>query len=117
MKDTRVLFMALPTPEDADGRPDLSYVLNAAYDIGKLLTDYKIIVDKSTVPVGTAEKVREAIADNATVEFDVVSNPEFLREGIAVEDFMKPDRIVVGTSSDRARKVMEHLYEPFVRQG
>lgn len=117
MKNTKVLFMALPTPEDVNGRPDLSYVLNAAHDIGNLLTDYKIIVDKSTVPVGTAERVHEAIAENASVEFDVVSNPEFLREGIAVEDFMRPDRVVVGTSSDRARKVMEHLYEPFVRQG
>jgi UDPglucose 6-dehydrogenase len=117
VKNAKVLFLALPTPEDEDGSADLSYVLNAAYEIGKLITQYKIIVDKSTVPVGTAEKVHEAIAANAKAEFDVVSNPEFLREGIAVEDFMKPDRVVVGTSSERAQKVMEQLYEPFVRQG
>src|SRR6185295_17240274 len=117
VKNARVLFLALPTPEDEDGSADLSYVLNAAYDIGKLISEYKIIVDKSTVPVGTTEKVHEAISANAKADFDVVSNPEFLREGIAVEDFMKPDRVVVGTSSERARKVMEQLYEPFVRQG
>ncbi len=120
VKHAQVLFLALPTPEDEDGSADLSYVLNAAAEIGKLITDYKIIIDKSTVPVGTAEKVRAAIAanlNNSKPEFDVVSNPEFLREGIAVEDFMKPDRVVIGTSSDRARKVMEELYEPFVRQG
>jgi len=117
MKHSQILFLALPTPEDEDGSADLSYVLNAAYEIGKLVTDYKIIVDKSTVPVGTAEKVHEAIAANARAEFDVVSNPEFLREGIAVEDFMKPDRIVIGTSGDRSKKLLEQLYEPFVRQG
>src|SRR4030095_6689437 len=109
MKHSQILFLALPTPEDEDGSADLSYVLNAAYEIGKLVTDYKIIVDKSTVPVGTAEKVHEAISANAKADFDVVSNPEFLREGIAVEDFMKPDRVVVGTTSDRARKVLEQL--------
>ncbi len=117
VKSAKVLFLALPTPEDEDGSADLSYVLKAANDIGKLITEYKIIVDKSTVPVGTAEKVHEAISIHARAEFDVVSNPEFLREGIAVEDFMKPDRVVVGTSSERARRVMEQLYEPFVRQG
>jgi UDPglucose 6-dehydrogenase len=117
MKHSQILFLALPTPEDEDGSADLSYVLNAAYEIGKLITDYKIIIDKSTVPVGTAEKVHEAIAVNAKADFDVVSNPEFLREGIAVEDFMKPDRVVVGTESERAKKLMEQLYEPFVRQG
>lgn len=117
VKHAQILFLALPTPEDDDGSADLSYVLNAAFEIGKLITDYKIIVDKSTVPVGTAEKVHEAIAMNAKADFDVVSNPEFLREGVAVEDFMKPDRVVIGVSSDRARKVMDQLYEPFVRQG
>lgn len=117
VKSAKVLFLALPTPEGEDGSADLSYVLNAAYDIGKLINEYKIIIDKSTVPVGTAEKVRESLAAHATAEFDVVSNPEFLREGIAVEDFMKPDRVVIGTSSDRAKRVMEQLYEPFVRQG
>ena len=117
VKQSKILFLALPTPEGEDGSADLSYVLNAGYEIGKLINEYKIIVDKSTVPVGTAEKVQEAISMNAKADFDVVSNPEFLREGIAVEDFMKPDRVVIGTSSDRARKMMEQLYEPFVRQG
>jgi UDPglucose 6-dehydrogenase len=114
---SKILFLALPTPEGEDGSADLSYVLNAAHDIGKFIKEYKVIADKSTVPVGTAERVREMIAENAKADFDVVSNPEFLREGIAVEDFMKPDRVVVGTSSDRAKKIMEQLYEPFVRQG
>lgn len=114
---SRVLFLALPTPEGEDGSADLSYVLNCARDIGKIISDYKVVVDKSTVPVGTAERVHAMLAENATVEFDVVSNPEFLREGIAVEDFMKPDRVVIGTSSERAKKTMEQLYEPFVRQG
>lgn len=114
---SRILFLALPTPEGEDGSADLSYVLNCARDIGKLITEYKVIVDKSTVPVGTAERVHAAIAENTQVEFDVVSNPEFLREGIAVEDFMKPDRVVIGTSSESAKKYLEQLYEPFVRQG
>src|SRR5678815_2958103 len=115
--DAKIIFLALPTPPGEDGSADMKYILGVANDLGKILKDYKVIVDKSTVPVGTAEKVRVAIAKNYSGEFDVVSNPEFLREGIAVEDFMKPDRVVVGTSSDRARKVMEQLYEPFVRQG
>lgn len=114
---SKILFLALPTPEGEDGSADLSYVLNCARDIGKIIKDYKVIVDKSTVPVGTAERVHAAIAENTTVDFDVVSNPEFLREGIAVEDFMKPDRVVIGTSSERAKKHLEQLYEPFVRQG
>ncbi len=114
---SRILFLALPTPEGEDGSADLSYVLNCARDIGKLITEYKVIVDKSTVPVGTAERVHAAIAEHTQVEFDVVSNPEFLREGIAVEDFMKPDRVVIGTSSESAKKYLEQLYEPFVRQG
>jgi UDPglucose 6-dehydrogenase len=117
VKKSKILFLALPTPEGEDGSADLSYVLKAAYDIGSLIDDYKVIIDKSTVPVGTAEKVHEAVSLSAKAEFDVVSNPEFLREGIAVEDFMKPDRVVIGTSSERAKKLMEQLYEPFVRQG
>ncbi len=117
IKDAKILFLALPTPPGEDGSADLSYILGVAEDLGKIITDYKVIIDKSTVPVGTAEKVRAAIAKNAKVEFDVVSNPEFLREGIAVEDFMKPDRVVVGTNSEKARKLIEKLYDPFVRQG
>lgn len=112
-----IIFLALPTPPDEDGSADLKYVLNAARDIGKLIKSYKVIVNKSTVPVGTAEKVRAAVGENAKVEFDVVSNPEFLREGVAVDDFMKPDRVVIGSSSERATEVMQQLYEPFVRQG
>ena len=112
-----IIFLALPTPPGEDGSADLKYVLGVADDLGKIITDYKVIVDKSTVPVGTAEKVRDAVAKHAKVPFDVVSNPEFLREGFAVDDFLKPDRVVVGTESARARKVMEDLYKPFVRQG
>ncbi|MCK9481835.1 MAG: UDP-glucose/GDP-mannose dehydrogenase family protein [Bacteroidia bacterium] len=112
-----VIFLALPTPPGEDGSADLSYVLGVAEQLGKIITNYKVIVDKSTVPVGTAEKVRAAVAKNAKVEFDIVSNPEFLREGVAVDDFMKPDRVVIGVSSERARKVMGELYAPFVRQG
>lgn len=117
IKDAVIIFLALPTPPGEDGSADLKYVLGVADDLGRILKDYKVIVDKSTVPVGTAEKVRSAIAKNAKVEFDVVSNPEFLREGVAVEDFMKPDRVVIGTSSEKAKKVMGNLYAPFVRQG
>lgn len=117
IEGAETIFLALPTPPGEDGSADLKYILQVADDLGRILTHYAVIVDKSTVPVGTAEKVREKIAQNATVEFDVVSNPEFLREGVAVEDFMKPDRVVVGTASERARKVMERLYAPLVRQG
>jgi len=117
VEKTDIIFLALPTPPNEDGSADLSYVLNVAEELGKLITSYKVIVDKSTVPVGTAEKVKTAIAANCKVDFDVVSNPEFLREGFAVDDFMKPDRVVIGTSSPRAKKVMEDLYKPFVRQG
>lgn len=113
----KVVFLALPTPPGEDGSADLKYVLGVAHDLGNLLSEYKVIVDKSTVPVGTAEKVRKAIAENYKYEFDVVSNPEFLREGVAVDDFMKPDRVVIGTRSERARKVMSDLYAPYVRQG
>jgi UDPglucose 6-dehydrogenase len=115
--DAVIIFLALPTPPGEDGSADLRYVLGVASDIGKIISDYKVIVDKSTVPVGTAEKVHAAIAAGYKGDFDVVSNPEFLREGVAVDDFMKPDRVVVGTISERARKVMSDLYAPFVRQG
>ncbi len=117
IRDAQIIFLALPTPPGEDGSADLKYVLGCAEDIGKLLNDYKVIVDKSTVPVGTAEKVFDAIRKNYKGEFDVVSNPEFLREGVAVDDFMKPDRVVIGTSSERAKKVMGDLYTPYVRQG
>lgn len=117
IKGAEIIFLALPTPPGEDGSADLSYILGVADQLGNLLEDYKVIVDKSTVPVGTADKVQAAIAKNARVPFDVVSNPEFLREGFAVDDFMKPDRVVIGTSSTRAQKIMEQLYKPFVRQG
>ena len=112
-----VIFLALPTPPGEDGSADLKYILNVADELGPLLTDYTVVVDKSTVPVGTADLVRSRIAAKAKVDFDVVSNPEFLREGVAVEDFMKPERVVIGTGSTRARKLMETLYSPYVRQG
>ena len=117
VEDAEIIFLALPTPPGADGAADLRYVLSVADELGKLLKGYKVIVNKSTVPVGTADKVRAAIANNYNGEFDVVSNPEFLREGVAVDDFMKPDRVVVGTSAERARKLMSELYAPYVRQG
>ena len=117
IKDAVIIFLALPTPPGEDGSADLKYVLGVADDLGKIIKDYKVIVDKSTVPVGTAEKVHAAIGKNCQCEFDIVSNPEFLREGVAVEDFMKPDRVVVGTNSEKARKLMSDLYAPFVRQG
>ena len=112
-----IIFLALPTPPGEDGSADLSYILGVADELGKIIKDYKVIVNKSTVPVGTAEKVRAAVSKNTKTEFDVVSNPEFLREGLAVDDFMKPDRIVIGTRSEKARKMMEELFAPFVRQG
>lgn len=112
-----IIFLALPTPPGEDGSADLSYILGVAEQLGKIITDFKVIVDKSTVPVGTAAKVEAAIAANAKVDFAVVSNPEFLREGYAVSDFMKPDRVVIGCSDERAAKIMESLYKPFVRQG
>ena len=117
IKDAKIIFLALPTPPGEDGSADLRYILKVADDLGPLLSDYTVIVDKSTVPVGTADKVHAKIAAHAKVDFDVVSNPEFLREGVAVEDFMKPDRVVIGTTSPRARKIMETLYAPYVRQG
>ena len=112
-----VIFLALPTPEDEDGSADLSYVLGVANQIGDLMKDYKIIVSKSTVPVGTGERVKAVLNSKTNVPFDVVSNPEFLREGFAVEDFMKPDRVVVGVESERAQKTMNKLYATFVRSG
>jgi UDPglucose 6-dehydrogenase len=117
IRDAEIIFLALPTPPGEDGSADLSYILGVADQLGKIMKDYKVIVDKSTVPVGTAEKVHAAIYKNAKTEFAVVSNPEFLREGFAVNDFMKPDRVVIGTSDERAKKIMESLYKPFVRQG
>ncbi len=113
----KIIFLALPTPPGENGSADLKYVLGVANDLGKIMKDYAVIVDKSTVPVGTADKVRNAIAQHAKVEFDVVSNPEFLREGVAVDDFMKPDRVVIGVESDQAKKYMSELYAPFVRSG
>ena len=115
--DAKIIFLALPTPPGGDGSADLSFVLGAAKDIALLVKDYKVVVTKSTVPVGTADKVKAVFTANTSVEVDVVSNPEFLREGVAVEDFMKPDRVVVGTQSDKAKKLMEELYGPYVRSG
>jgi len=117
VEHAEIIFLALPTPPMEDGSADLKYVLGVAGEIGKLLKDYRVIVNKSTVPVGTADLVRAEIAKSTQVEFDVVSNPEFLREGFAVEDFMKPERVVVGTRSERARKLMEKLYKPFLLSG
>jgi UDPglucose 6-dehydrogenase len=115
VKDSLVCFIAVGTPQDEDGSADLSMVLKATADIAKLMPGYRIIVLKSTVPVGTADKVREAMASQTTHPFDVVSNPEFLKEGAAVEDFMKPDRVVLGSNSERALSLMKELYSPFVR--
>ncbi len=117
IEEASIIFLALPTPPGEDGSADLSYVLGVADQLGKMIKDYKVIIDKSTVPVGTADKVHAAVAKNATVDFDVVSNPEFLREGYAVDDFLKPDRVVIGTESERARKILNELYKPYVRQG
>lgn len=118
IKDAQVIFLALPTPPGKDGAADLQYVLDVADQLGDLVKEYKVIVNKSTVPVGTAEKVSAVLGQKLDRNlFDVVSNPEFLREGVAVDDFLKPDRVVIGTSSDRAKKIMDELYQPFVRQG
>jgi UDPglucose 6-dehydrogenase len=121
IKDAAIIFLALPTPPGEDGSADLKYILGVANDLGKLIdaNDYKVIIDKSTVPVGTADKVKAAIINNGGMEssFSVVSNPEFLREGVAVDDFMKPDRVVIGTDSEKAKKILNDLYAPFVRQG
>ncbi len=117
IKEAEVIFLALPTPPGEDGSADLSYILGVADDLGKTLDHYAIVIDKSTVPVGTADRVSKHIGKNAKVKYDVVSNPEFLREGFAVADFMKPDRVVIGTSSEKAKKVLNKLYEPFVKEG
>ncbi len=121
IKNAQVIFLALPTPPGEDGSADLKYILGVAKELGSLIEqgDYKVIIDKSTVPVGTAEKVRQALMSNGGIEgtFDIVSNPEFLREGVAVEDFMKPDRVVIGTTSEKAKIILSELYAPFVRQG
>ncbi len=118
VQHSEIIFLALPTPPGEDGAADLSYVLKVADDLSEIIEDYKIIVDKSTVPVGTAEKVASHLNKKlSSALFDVVSNPEFLREGAAIEDFLKPDRVVIGTNSDRAKKKMKRLYAPFVRQG
>lgn len=118
IKNAKVIFLALPTPPGKDGAADLQYVLKVAEDLSKIINKYTVIVNKSTVPVGTAEKVTAVLEKNLNRElFDVVSNPEFLREGVAVDDFLKPDRVVIGTSSDKAKKIMDELYQPFVRQG
>ncbi|MGB0885903.1 MAG: UDP-glucose dehydrogenase family protein [Chitinophagales bacterium] len=115
--DAEIIFLALPTPPGGDGSADLKYVLGVADDLGKMIKDYKVIVNKSTVPVGTADKVQAAISKNTDIAFDVVSNPEFLREGVAVTDFLKPERVVIGTKSEKARNLIKELYEPYVRQG
>ena len=117
IKGAQVIFLALPTPPGEDGSADLQYILKVASDLGPLLDQYTVLIDKSTVPVGTSQKVYAKVAENCKAEFDVVSNPEFLREGVAVEDFMKPDRVVIGTRSEKAKKMMERLYAPLVRQG
>ncbi len=117
IKGADIIFLALPTPPGEDGSADLQYILKVASELGGLLDHYTVVVDKSTVPVGTAEKVNRVIAEKAKVPFDVVSNPEFLREGVAVDDFMKPDRVVIGSASSQAEAVMRQLYAPFVRQG
>jgi len=117
LKHGEIIFLALPTPEDEDGSADLSYILKVSEEIGRKIKDYKIIVDKSTVPVGTADKVFKVIAKNASCDFDVVSNPEFLREGFAIDDFLKPERIIIGAHSKKAINIMKKLYDPFVRSG
>ena len=115
--EAKIVFLALPTPPDENGAADLSYVLGASKEIAQLVQEYKVIVTKSTVPVGTADQVSKVFQNHCAVEVDVVSNPEFLREGVAVDDFMKPDRIVIGTQSEQAQKLMAELYAPYVRQG
>lgn len=117
VENSDIIFLALPTPPNEDGSADLKHVLEVAEQLGKIIGEYRIIIDKSTVPVGTADKVKKLIAKNCNCDFDVVSNPEFLREGMAVEDFMKPERVVIGTESEHAMEILKRLYAPFVRQG
>ncbi len=112
-----IIFLALPTPSAEDGSANLSYILNVAKQLGAFVNGYKIIVNKSTVPVGTVDLVRNLVQPNTTHEVDVISNPEFLREGMAIADFMKPDRIIIGTTSPRAISTMKELYAPYIRQG
>ena len=114
IKDSTVIFLALPTPQDEDGSADLSYVEDVAHNLGKLIKDYKIIINKSTVPVGTSDRVKEIVSSHTNIEFDVVSNPEFLREGYAVKDFMEPERIIIGSNSDKAKAILSALYKPFI---
>ena len=114
IKDSTIIFLALPTPQDGDGAADMSYVENVAHELGKIIDNYKIIVNKSTVPVGTSDKVKEIITTHTNIEFDVVSNPEFLREGYAVKDFMEPQRIIIGSSSAKAKEILSKLYKPFI---
>jgi len=114
IQNSTVIFLALPTPQGEDGSADLSYVKDVAHELGKMITDYKIIVNKSTVPVGTSDTVKKIIESETDVEFDVVSNPEFLREGYAVKDFMEPQRIIIGSKSEKAKKILSSLYKPYV---
>ncbi|MDY7396201.1 UDP-glucose/GDP-mannose dehydrogenase family protein [Aureibaculum sp. 2210JD6-5] len=114
IKDSTIIFLALPTPQDEDGSADLSYVKDVAHDLGKLIDDYKIIINKSTVPVGTSDIVKDIISSQTDIEFDVVSNPEFLREGYAVKDFMEPERIIIGSKSEKAKSILSKLYKPFI---
>jgi len=117
VRTAEVIFLALPTPSNADGAADVQHVLQTAKSIGKYIDAYKVVVNKSTVPVGTADKVRGILSELTDIEFDVVSNPEFLKEGAAVNDFMRPDRIVIGSRSERAIRIMQDLYAPFIRTG
>ena len=117
VRESAVVFIAVGTPQGEDGSADLKYVLQVARDVAKAMNGYKVIVDKSTVPVGTSEKVREVVRQETTHPFSVVSNPEFLKQGAAIEDFMKPDRVVIGVEDERAREIMLELYAPFTRTG
>src|SRR5687768_1230400 len=117
VRESQVIFIAVGTPQGEDGSADLKYVLQVARDVAKAMNGYKVIVDKSTVPVGTSDKVRDVIRKETTHPFSVVSNPEFLKQGAAIEDFMKPDRVVIGAADERAKQIMLELYSPFTRTG
>ena len=117
VEQSLVCFIAVGTPQGEDGEADLKYVYEVAKSIGQSINDYKVIVDKSTVPVGTADAVSKIIKEQTNIEFDVVSNPEFLKQGAAVDDFLKPDRVVIGSNSQRATEIMQELYSPFLRTG
>lgn len=114
IQNSTVIFLALPTPQDEDGSADLTYVESVAHDLGKMIKNYKIIVNKSTVPVGTSDIVDSIVSSHTDIEFDVVSNPEFLREGYAVKDFMEPERIIIGSNSEKAKAILSKLYKPFI---